>query len=122
MVVLALAPSSNPHLVDELYRPIRVLWAQVLKRAVFDYVMLRNSKKLTDRRDYISARRWLFSQDMGLIDACHVFGWPLERLRARARTMTRDEVKKMEFRDRNLMDYEEERKELVGQVTGYGDR
>ncbi len=99
MVLVKLAPDPSNYL-REIHGPVRILWAQVLKRAIFDYVMLRKSKKLKDRRDYISAERWLFSSDVGLVDACKVFGWPLEKLRERAKEMTPIDVRKMEFRDR----------------------
>ena len=99
MVLIKLSPSPSTY-VTEIYEPIRVLWAQVLKRAIFDYVMLRDSRKLTDRRDYISAERWLFSSDVGLVDACKVFGWPLGKLRDRAKEMTKLDIRKMEFKER----------------------
>jgi hypothetical protein len=112
MVLVKLAPDPSNYL-RELYGPVRILWAQVLKRAIFDYVMLRKSKKLKDRRDFVSAERWLFSSDVGLIDACKVFGWPLERLRERAREMTSVDVRKMEFRDRECF--------TTGEAVGIGD-
>jgi len=103
MVLVRLVPAARAY-SSELYDSIRVLWAQVLKRALFDYVILKKSTKLKDRRDFASAEQWLFSSDVGLIDACRVFGWPLERLRKRALSMTREEVRKMEFRERDLPD------------------
>jgi len=100
MFLVKLSPAPTTYM-REIYGPVRVLWAQVLKRAIFDYVMLRDSRKLKDRRDYISAERWLFSSDVGLVDACKVFGWPLEKLRNRAKEMTKIDIRKMEFKERD---------------------
>ena len=99
-VLVKLIPAVHVYSA-EFYDPIRVLWAQVLKRALFDFVILKSATKLRDKRDFVSAERWLFSPHVGLIDACGVFNWPLERLRKRALDMTRDDVRKMEFRERD---------------------
>jgi len=100
MVLVTLVPAARAY-SSEFYDPVRVLWAQVLKRALFDYVILKKSTKLKDKRDFASAEQWLFSPHVGLIDACRVFGWPLQRLRERALSMTRSDIRKMEFRERD---------------------
>jgi hypothetical protein len=84
---------------DERFDPVRVLWAAVLQRAIFDYVTHKDST--TSRLDFRTAERFLFSEDSGLIDVCQALGWPLKAMRNRALNMTRVEVRKMDFRDRN---------------------
>jgi len=81
------------------YEPVRVLWAAVLQRAIFDYVMLRDSS--TSRLDFRTAERFLFSDEGGLADICQVLNWPLGAMRSRAKAMTRDDVRKMDFRSRD---------------------
>lgn len=101
-MLLVLRPMRCAH-QEERYDSVRVLWAQVLKRAIFDFVTLRHSSKLKDKRDFRSAERWLFSDEAGLVDTCVALGWPLSALRVRARAMTKGEIRKMEFRDRDVV-------------------
>ena len=84
---------------EERFDSVRVLWAAVLQRAIFDYVTFKDST--TSRLDFRTAERFLFSDDGGLVDVCQALNWPLGAMRDRALTMTRVDVRKMDFRDRN---------------------
>lgn len=96
LVELIASGSCTDH--EERTEPSRVLWAAVLQRAIFDYVTHKDSS--TSRLNFRTAERFLFSDDSGLVDICQVLGWPLNLMRARARSMTRNEVRKMDFRDK----------------------
>lgn len=78
--------------------PVRVLWAAVLQKAIFDYIKYKDSS--TSRLDFRTAERFLFSDDGGLIDVCQALDWPLQAMRERAKAMTRSDIHKMEFRER----------------------
>jgi len=113
MMLVSLTTGPYRH-QEERYNSVRVLWAQVLKQAVFDYVKFKSSSGLKDRRDFRTAERWLFSDDSGLVHACQMLGWPLQSLRSRIQDMTKKDIRKMEFRDRDAPGLE--------QVVGDGRR
>jgi hypothetical protein len=100
MMLVSLKPAVRSF-TEERYDPVKLLWAQVLKRALFDYVILQGSRDLKDRRLFLSAKNWLFSEDFGLSDICKMLDWPKEKIRRRAEEMTKKDIKKMEFRERD---------------------
>ncbi len=83
------------------YGVYKALWLRVYTRAVYDFVQYRKSKSIRKRREYECARRWLFEIDGGLDLVCAAFELPLNKLRARARIMTKKDVKKLEHLERD---------------------
>lgn len=100
----------------ERFESVRVLWVAVVQRAIFDYVTYKDST--TSRLDFRTAERFLFSDDGGLVDLCQVMGWPLQTMRRRAKAMTKNEVRKMDFRERTSIP--ESVKESEGAEHGNG--
>lgn len=101
-VLVRLVPIAKPY-NPERDNPVKILWARVILRALYDYVILKDAKKLKDRRDFSTVQDWLFEpSNLGnsLDNLCRLLNWPADLIREKARTMTRDDVKKMEFRER----------------------
>lgn len=96
--------SSSTSYNPERYVPYRVLWAKVIIRAAYDYALWRDSKDLRLKKFAQDAERWIFeSSDLELSfeSICFAFDFPVERIRQRTRAMTKDDVKKLEFRERH---------------------
>jgi hypothetical protein len=83
-----------------------MLWAAVLRRAVFDYVLYKGIRKhkLVWQRAY----QYIFTLDqeydngLGFEEVCELFGWDPDYLRRLTTKLTRDDIKRMEtssFRD-----------------------
>lgn len=88
----------------ERYVPIRVLWAKVIIRAAYDYALWKDSKDMRLRKFAQDAERWLFeSSDLELSfeNICFAFDFPLEKIRLKTRGLTKQDVKKLEFRERH---------------------
>ncbi len=88
----------------ERYVPIRVLWAKVIIRAAYDYALWKESKDMRLRKFALDAERWLFeSSDLELSfeKICEAFEFPVEKIRTRTRALTKNDVKKLEFRERH---------------------
>ena len=88
----------------ERYIPYRLLWAKVIIRAAYDYALWKDSKELRLRNYAQDAEKWLFessSLELGFESICFKFDFPIERIRQRARALTKDDVKKLEFRERH---------------------
>lgn len=100
MELVELTTIPAPH-CGERFEPVRVLWVAVVQRAIFDYITYKDST--TSRLDFRTAERFLFSDEGGLVDLCQVMGWPLQAIRRRAKEMTKNEVRKMDFRGRNSL-------------------
>jgi hypothetical protein len=99
--------SSDP------YAPYRLLWVKVIIRAAYDYALWKDSKDLRHRKFAEDARKWLFDPsdlEFGLPNICEIWGFPLEKIRRFARNLTKEEVKKLEFKER-------QGRELVPLVT-----
>lgn len=99
--VVDIAPSAyNP----ERYYSCRLLWVKVILRAAFDYALWRTSKNLHLRKHAVDAERWLFEPSSLMFsfeNLCFAFNFPKEKLRSWARSLTRDGVKKYEYRERS---------------------
>lgn len=94
------ANSYNP----ERYVPYKVLWAKVIIRASYDYALWKDSKDLRLKKFAQDAERWLFEPsdvELSFENICSSFDFPIERIRQRTREMTKDDVKKLEFRERH---------------------
>ena len=88
----------------ERYIPYRILWIRVIVRAAYDYALWRESKEIRLRKIALDAERWLFEPstlELGFESICEKYDFPVEKIRKRARLLTRDDVKKLEYRDRN---------------------
>lgn len=100
--LVRLVPATKQY-CSELDSPAKILWARVILRALYDYVIWKDSTKLKDRRDFHSVKRWLFEPSTlgnSLENLCRLLNWPVDLIREKALTMTREDVKKMEFRER----------------------
>lgn len=96
------APSSISYNAER-YLPYRVLWAKVIIRATYDYALWKDSPDIRLRTYAQDAERWLFeSSDLELSfeNICFAFDFPVEKIRQKTRTLTKNDVKKLEFRER----------------------
>jgi len=85
---------------EELSHSDRMLWAAVLRRAVFDYVLYKGVRQHS--LEWKRAFQYVFSEglryDNGLSfeEVCDLFGWDVDYLRRLTTKLTRDDIKKME--------------------------
>lgn len=108
------APASISHNAER-YLPYRILWAKVIIRATYDYALWKESPDSRLRKFAQDAEKWLFeSSDLELSfeNICFAFDFPVEKIRQKTRTLTRHDVKKLEFRER------QGRSEVVGDISG----
>lgn len=92
--------SSGP---ADRYAPYRLLWVKVIIRAAYDYALWKDSKDLRHRKFAEDARKWIFDKsdlENSLAHLCELWGLPLEKIRKFARELTKDDVKKLEFKER----------------------
>lgn len=110
-------PASNAY-NPERYVPYRVLWAKVIIRAAYDYALWKDSKDLRLKKYAQDAERWLFessSLSLSFENICFAFDFPVERIRKRTRALTKQDVKKLEFRERHG------RVDVLAEVTSGND-
>jgi hypothetical protein len=100
MRLIALKPLALPY-SEEHYHPVRALWARVIVRAICDYVVLKSARDIRSKRDFRALQKFLFEEQSGLHNICSVIDLSVEKVRHRALTMTIDEVRKIEHRDRD---------------------
>jgi len=96
--------SSGP---SDRYAPYRLLWVKVIIRAAYDYALWKDSKDLRHRKFAEDARKWLFETsdlENSLAHLCELWGLPLEKIRRFARNLTKEDVKKLEFKERQGRD------------------
>lgn len=83
---------------------VRALWVKVIVRAVFDYVTYKRSNLLQRRRWAITAHNWLWGPSIGFFNnfenICFHLGIDPNKVRMRAKTITKNDVKKIEHLDR----------------------
>ena len=97
---VAVPASYNP----ERYIPYRLLWAKVIIRAAYDYALWKESKELRLKKFAQDAEHWLFESSnltFSFESICFAYDFPIERIRQKARALTKDDVKKLEFRERH---------------------
>ncbi len=100
--MVAIVPQKpRPSYNAEYYLPVKALWAKVIVKAICDYVMFKDADTLRGRREFLRVKDWLFGKDTGFIGVCETIGWPPKMIRQRALSMTKDEVRKIEHRDRD---------------------
>ncbi len=77
------------------------LWAQVVRRAVFDYVLYKGSGQhaLEWKRafQYIFSENVLYENGLGFEEVCALFGWEPDYLRRLTTKLTRSDIKRMEL-------------------------
>jgi len=89
------------------YAPYRLLWVKVIIRAAYDFALWKDAKNINHRKFAEDARKWLFEPselDFGLSSICEVWGFPIEKIRHYARNLTKEDVKKLEFKERQGRD------------------
>lgn len=91
----------TPSYVAEHFWPYKALWARVLVKAICDYVVFREAKTLKQKREFKKVSHYLFEEDPGFLIHCAAAGWSPTMVRKRALAMTKDEVRKIEHRDRD---------------------
>lgn len=101
---------------SELTLPYKILWAKVIVRAAYDYALWKNSDDIRLRRFADDAARWLFDSpdpdlELSFENICFAFDFPVEKIRKKTRTLTREDVKKLEFRER------QGRSEILGEIS-----
>jgi len=99
-----LQETTAPAGPDERYAGIRALWAKVIIRAVFDWVTYRDSPKLQQKKLAENAEQWLFHPNElfnSFESICRFLDVSPGVIRIRAREMTRDNVYKIEHRERD---------------------
>ena len=109
-------PALSPY-SPERYRPYRALLAKVIMRAAYDYALWRDSKDVRLRNYAKDAERWLFEDSTllnGLLSICEILSVDPHKIRRYARALTRDQVKKLEFMER-------EGRDPIQAVLGPGD-
>jgi hypothetical protein len=78
----------------------RMMWAAVLRRAVFDYVLYRGVRahSLEWKRacQYVFSEGLRYDNGMSFEEVCDLFGWDAGYLRRLTTKLTRDDIKKME--------------------------
>ena len=84
----------------ELPPRAKMLWASVLRRAVFDYVLYKGVAKR--QRDWQLAYQYIFVKDqeyedgLGFDEVCDLFGWNSDYLRRLTTMLTRSDIKRLE--------------------------
>lgn len=112
MINNATAPITYGSMVSsesDRYSSLRLLWIKVVIRAASDWVLYRESKNIKLRRWAEDAYRWLFEpSDLfnSLDNICYLFNLDKTLIRDFATNLTRDQVKKMEFLERNSVNSE----------------
>lgn len=91
----------------ERYIPYRLLWLKVIIRAAYDYALWKDLQDLRHRKFAEDARKWLFEPsnlEFSFTSLCAKFCFPVTRLREFAKNLTKEDVKKLEFRERHGRD------------------
>lgn len=85
------------------YAGMRSLWLKVIIRAMFDWASYRDSTKLMQRKLAENARVWLFEPSEtfnSFENICRMLDIDIRKIRLRAETMNKDDVAKIEFKER----------------------
>lgn len=87
-------------LPQELPARAKMLWASVLRRAVFDYVLYKGVAK--KQKEWQYAYQYIFSinqeyeNGLSFEQVCDLFGWHPDYLRRLATQLTRADIKRLE--------------------------
>lgn len=84
----------------DLPHHVRMVWAAVLRRAVFDYVLYKGVRQhsLEWKRafQYIFVEDQEYEEGLSFEQVCEIFNWNADYLRRLTTKLTRDDIKKME--------------------------
>lgn len=84
----------------DLSHDTRMLWAAVLRRAVFDYVLYKGVRahSLEWKRafQYVFSEEQSYEKGLSFEEVCDIFDWDADYLRRLTTKLTRDDIKKME--------------------------
>ncbi len=86
------------------YTGHRKLWGRVILRAIYDWVMYRDSTELKQRKLAENAETWLFKRSElfnGFETVCDLLDVDPDVVRKRAKTFTKDDVLKAEHIERS---------------------
>lgn len=89
---------------EDRYVGTRALWLKVIIRAVFDWVSYRESTDLQKLKLAESARNWLFEKSElfnGFENVCFQIDLAPEKVRTWARSISKEQVAKIEHLDRD---------------------
>lgn len=84
----------------ELPARAKMLWASVLRRAVFDYVLYKGVAK--KQREWQYAYQYIFvlnqeyENGLSFEEVCDIFGWEADYLRRLTTQLTRSDIKRLE--------------------------
>jgi hypothetical protein len=82
---------------SEMSSEEKVLWACVLRRAIFDFVLYKGSgkHKLQWKKAYAFIYGTEQSEGLCFEEICALFGWEPDYLRRLAKSLTREDIKKI---------------------------
>ncbi len=83
---------------------MRLLWIKAIIRAAFDFALYKDHRDLRLRKFAVDAERWLFEPSRlvnSLESICQALDINIDFVRTFSRTVTREQVKKMEFLERS---------------------
>lgn len=90
-------------LEDDRYSGVRSLWLKVIIRAMFDLASYRDSPRLSHKKLAENAYNWLFETNKlfnSFETICSQLKIDAKVIRERAALMTKDDVAKIEFKER----------------------
>jgi len=104
----ALPQTQSSSYISEKYIPYRVLWVKVIIRAAYDCALWRDSTEFRFRKYAIDADRWFSCESAILPNSflriCEVLKLDPEMIRKCVKKLTRAQVKKLEFKEREGKD------------------
>lgn len=106
---------------DERFEGYKLIWYKVILRAIYDYVLYKDSKSTSLRRLADGAHRWLYEPDIKNVtvkfngrviereetpfnsfsNICHLLSLDTEGIRQTAKKLTRKDIRKIEFFQRS---------------------
>lgn len=88
---------------SERYSRLQALWVRVIIRAAFDLASHKDDRKLACKKWALDAEKWLFSPSYlfnSFENVCAMIGIDPEKFRAWAKSLTKENVRKMEHMER----------------------
>lgn len=107
-VATTLVPTQPLVSLLERHVWIRLLWRKVIIRAIYDYVLWKDSISVRKRHDAQDAARWLFEPsdlNNSFEHICFYADVDMEKVRSWARRATKDQVRKLEHIERERRDF-----------------
>lgn len=91
---------------EDRYMGVKSLWLKVIVRAMFDWASYRDSQKLQDQKKAQDAYAWLFKESElfnSFKNVCMILSINPDKIRQLALKMTKDDVAKIEFKEREVV-------------------